>query len=401
MQWLRHSDWNPPYITYRGKEKTSIKDDELKILIKHYKKSAEYKVNSYALFIEEGLALCRTDGNLSYIIPGSILQNCYLKKIRRFLLTENQIKEIVMFDNRIFDAVTDSLILRCNNGYKNNNIMSYKRVKDLSFKNVDQQFIKTEIWNNIKTSFVIDVKTKATDCNIFLKMESFGLQLGDIYNVYVGIVANGIKKFLYKTKETDNFKKYLQGKHIAPYIIKYNSIYIDFQPNLLHSNTDRSVYEQSEKILVRKTGNVLLAVIDNEQYYTDQSIYNLYLKTDNYNNKICCAILNSKLLNYYFNKKLITNAEVFPYIKGLHLKQLPLPLLSDKNVIDYNCNLEFKISQEVDRITLIKSKDPQANIEKEQEEIDILVYHLYGLTYNEVLTIDPTFEISKDSYMNV
>ena len=351
------------------------------------------------MFIEEGLSLCRTDGNLSYIIPGSILQNSYLKKIRRFLLTENQIKEIVMFDNRVFDAVTDSLILRCNNGYKNNNIMSYKKVKDLSFKDVDQQYIKTEIWNNIKTSFVIDLRTNATNCNIFLKMESFGLQLGDIYNVYVGIVANGIKKFLYKTKETENFKKYLQGKHIVPYMIKYNSIYINFQPNLLHSNTDTSVYEQPEKILVRKTGNVLLAVIDNEQYYTDQSIYNLYLKTNNYNNKVCCAILNSKLLNYYFNKKLITNAEVFPYIKGLHLKQLPLPLLSDKDVINYN--LEFKISQEVDRIASIRSKNPQANIENEQNEIDILVYHLYGLTYNEVLTIDPKFEISKDHYMNV
>jgi len=39
--------------------------------------------------------------------------------------------------------------------------------------------------------------------------------------------------------------------------------------------------------------------------------------------------------------------------------------------------------------------------EKEQKEIDILVFHLYGLTYKEVLTIDPKFEINKDSYMNI
>lgn len=66
------------------------------------------------------------------------------------------------------------------------------------------------------------------------------------------------------------------------------------------------IYKQ--KILVRKTGNRLIAVIDNEQYYTDQSIYNLYPKKGkNVNLKIITALLNSNLLDYYFTKKMITN----------------------------------------------------------------------------------------------
>ncbi len=189
----------------------------------------------------------------------------------------------------------------------------------------------TEGWNSSDKLYVIDLKSTSADSAIFSKMESSGLKVEDYYKVYVGIVAKGIKQFLASTKETVSHKKYLQGKHIAPYQIIFKSVYINFIPELLPSNTDQFVYEQNEKILVRKTGNILMASLDNEQYYTDQSLYNLYLKPNkSYNNRVLLAILNSNLLNYYYNKKLITNADAFPYIKGVHLKMFPLPQVSDE-----------------------------------------------------------------------
>lgn len=380
---------NPPYITYRGKEKNSISDNELRNLIAIYKYSAEYKVNSYALFIEAGINLCRQKGLISYIIPGTILQNDYLKKIREYLICKNQILEIVSFSNKVFDAITDSIILRCRKGYAMDNAMTFKRVSDLSLFPVESKVYKTDKWNNSERLYAIDLKTNYSDSIIFSKMESTGLKIGDCYNVYVGIVAKGIKKFLSDTKRNENYKRYLQGKHIAPYQINFNSVYINFLPNLLHSNTDQFVYEQSEKILVRKTGNILLAVLDCEQFYTDQSIYNLYLKNNkSYNNKICLAIINSKLLNYYYNKKLITNADVFPYIKGVHLKMLPLPNL--------NKDGERKLAYLVD--TVIQSKKEELDTLMVKNKIDLMVYHLYGLTYDEVLIVDPQTPITREEY---
>ena len=321
---------NPPYITYRGKEKNSISDSELNNLIATYTHSAEYKVNSYALFTEAGINICNNRGTISYIIPGTILQNDYLKKIREFLICRNQIKEIVSFSNKVFDAVTDSIILRCKKGFVENNTMLFKRVSDLSLVPTEEKEFVTGEWDNSDKLYVIDLKSTSADSAIFSKMEASGLKLEDYYKVYVGIVAKGIKQFLSSTKDTIHYKKYLQGKHIAPYQIIFKSVYINFIPELLHSNTDQFVYEQKEKILVRKTGNILMASLDSEQYYTDQSLYNLYLKPNKwYSNKVLLAILNSKLLNYYYNKKLITNADVFPYIKGVHLKMFPLPHLRD------------------------------------------------------------------------
>ena len=370
---------NPPYITYRGKEKNSISDSELNNLIATYTHSAEYKVNSYALFTEAGINLCNNRGTISYIIPGTILQNDYLKKIREFLICRNQIKEIVSFSNKVFDAVTDSIILRCKKGFVENNTMLFKRVSDLSLVPTEEKEFVTSEWDNSDKLYVIDLKSTSADSVIFSKMEASGLKVEDYYKVYVGIVAKGIKQFLSNTKDTIYHKKYLQGKHIAPYQIIFKSVYINFIPELLHSNTDQFVYEQKEKILVRKTGNILMASLDSEQYYTDQSLYNLYLKPNKwYSNKVLLAILNSKLLNYYYNKKLITNADVFPYIKGVHLKMFPLPHLSD--------GIESELSDLVDSI--IQHKKQNIDTSVICNKIDALVYQLYGLTDTEIKIIE-------------
>ena len=370
---------NPPYITYRGKEKNSISDSELNNLIATYTHSAEYKVNSYALFTEAGINLCNNRGTISYIIPGTILQNDYLKKIREFLVCRNQIKEIVSFSNKVFDAVTDSIILRCKKGFVENNTMLFKRVSDLSLVPTEEKEFVTSEWDNSDKLYVIDLKSTSADSVIFSKMEASGLKVEDYYKVYVGIVAKGIKQFLSNTKDTIYHKKYLQGKHIAPYQIIFKSVYINFIPELLHSNTDQFVYEQKEKILVRKTGNILMASLDSEQYYTDQSLYNLYLKPNKwYSNKVLLAILNSKLLNYYYNKKLITNADVFPYIKGVHLKMFPLPHHSD--------GIESELSNLVDSI--IQHKKQNIDTSVICNKIDAFVYQLYGLTDAEIKIIE-------------
>ena len=122
-----------------------------------------------------------------------------------------------------------------------------------------------------------------------------------------------------------------------------------------------------------------MASLDNEQYYTDQSLYNLYLKPNkSYNNRVLLAILNSNLLNYYYNKKLITNADVFPYIKGVHLKMFPLPQVSDE--------VENELSDLVSNI--IENKKLNLDTSSLEFKVNMIVYKLYGLTEAEIKMIE-------------
>ena len=372
---------NPPYVTYKGKQKVDIDDDVLKQMIENYK-SAEYKINSYALFVELAINVLKTKGVQTYIIPSTILQNEYLKNIRKIIIEENQLINIVSFGNKVFDAVTDSIICICRKG-KYPSLMRFMRVNDLAFKLESSHEYNPDVWNDSKKNFVIDTKTTKQDANIFEKMEKDNITLGDLYVVYVGIVANGIKKFLHDSPINNSCKKYLQGKHIDHFQIKFKSIYIEFMKSLLHSNTDETVYESERKILVRKTGNILIATIDEEQYYTDQSIYNVYLNIPfTYNDYVTTAILNSKLMNYYFNKKLVTNADVFPYIKGVHLKAFPLPLLTNMPEI------VSRIENYVREVLAIKHTNTLTNTSTLESEIDRLVYQLYGLTEDEIRIVE-------------
>ena len=372
---------NPPYVTYKGKQKVEVDDDVLKQMIANYK-SAEYKINSYALFVEHAVNILKTKGVQAYIIPSTILQNEYLKNIRKLLIEENQLINIVSFGNKVFDAVTDSIICICRKG-KYPSLMRFMRVNDLYFRLESSCEYDPEVWNDSEKNYVIDTRTTKQDASIFEKMEKGNKTLGDLYIVYVGIVANGIKQFLHDASINNLCKKYLQGKHIDHFQIKYKSLYIEFVKSLLHSNTDESVYELGRKILVRKTGNVLIATIDEEQYYTDQSIYNVYLKRPaSYNDYVTTAILNSKLMNYYFNRKLITNADVFPYIKGVHLKAFPLPNLT--NTSEIVCQTEYTVREVITK----KRINPSADISALESEIDRLVYNLYGLTEEEIKIVE-------------
>lgn len=52
----------------------------------------------------------------------------------------------------------------------------------------------------------------------------------------------------------------------------------------------------------------------------------------------------------------------------------------------------------VDQIVTAKQNDPNADTRDWEQQIDLLVYHLYGLTYDEVLLVDPGTAITKEEY---
>ncbi len=85
---------------------------------------------------------------------------------------------------------------------------------------------------------------------------------------------------------------------------------------------------------------------------------------------------------------MITNADVFPYIKGIHLKKLPVRVPSNLQQFTSCANQILKGKREgLDTITL-------------EQQIDVMIYKLYDLTYDEVLLVEPEFaeRMSREEY---
>ncbi len=372
---------NPPYITFRGKERVNVSDEHVKLLFRLYPNSAEYKVNSYTLFVEQGLRILCSAGILSFIVPSTILQNEYLKKIRKHLLSKFHVTKIISFGNRVFQAVTDSIILFVENLASPDSITTAIRQETFVFETPSEQTeFPQSLWLR-SHGCIMNVKVRPEQSGLLVKIESEAVLIDEILEVYVGIVASGIKKFLCTKKINNRFKKYLQGRHMRRYVNVPEVLYIDFDISRLHSNTDERVYLMPEKLLVRKTGNTLLASYDDDQFYTDQSIYNLYKKKGcPFDLKTILALLNSRLLNYYFRTKMITNPDVFPYIKGIHLKLLPIRTPSKETQAD--------IIKLVNKILAAKQRDRETGASALEREIDQLVYTLCGLTPEEIQVVE-------------
>lgn len=97
------------------------------------------------------------------------------------------------------------------------------------------------------------------------------------------------------------------------------------------------------------------------------------------------AILNSKAMNWYF-RCFSTNSNVNSY----EVENLPIPRL-DRRQEELLYNLVTNVTEE-------KQKNPTVDTSSNESLIDIIVYHLYNLIYDEVLIIDPQTPISRDEY---
>ena len=75
-----------------------------------------------------------------------------------------------------------------------------------------------------------------------------------------------------------------------------------------------------------------------------------------------------------------------------HLRNIPIARATKE--------LQRPIINLVDTILAAKRTDPNADTSLEERQIDRLVYHLYGLTYDEVLIVDPQTSITREEYEN-
>lgn len=94
------------------------------------------------------------------------------------------------------------------------------------------------------------------------------------------------------------------------------------------------------------------------------------------------GLFNSKLLNYIF-KQFSTNSNV----NGYEVDNLPIvtPIPEGIGAI-------------ASSIVAAKTLDEKADTKLLESKIDLLVYHLYSLTYDEVLIVDPDTPITREEY---
>ncbi len=103
--------------------------------------------------------------------------------------------------------------------------------------------------------------------------------------------------------------------------------------------------------------------------------------------KYITALLNSKCI-YFAMRKFYMGGGIEGELKTNNLEKIPIPKITPENQ-----KLAHKITDGAKAILEAKEKDPKANTQELEKEIDALVYQLYNLTDAEIKIIEERQEI--------
>ncbi|MGT0083675.1 class I SAM-dependent DNA methyltransferase [Helicobacter pylori] len=140
---------------------------------------------------------------------------------------------------------------------------------------------------------------------------------------------------------------------------------------------------EKEKIVYPETSQGAYFIYENSGIFLEKTAF--MIVSDAYNLKLLTALLNSKLITFYFKNfcgGCILGKSGYQYNKHA-LEKIPIPQITEKNQ-----ELADKITDGAKQILALKEKYPKANTQKLEKEIDALVYQLYHLTDEEIKIIE-------------
>lgn len=430
---------NPPYVRIQ-----TLKAND-KLLADHYKE--EFQAGSrgnfdiYALFVERGLSLIEEGSVLNFILPHKFFSTKYGQPLRK-LISENQyLDKIVHFqDIQIFDEASTYVCL-LTLSKKNNQKTYVNYVQKLenwiagSTKGggwIKDKYVDSDNWN-----FVV-----GKESDLFYELDKYK-KLGEAVDIFVGLQTSADTVFLFKESELSEghntevkskelnkefsienelLKEVVRSGEIGRYWANPNALVLfpyktdgntlrlisqgemkeDYPGAWSYLKENKSKLENREngkfkgeswyqlypknldewtdnKILVPYMVQHLSAMPDqNALYFVNVTTGGFGIRSNNkeYSHFFLTGLLNSKLLDWFF-KNVSTNFRGGYYAANKqYIEQIPIvePDKEDKE----------KIEPIVDQILTAKEEDPEADTSEMEDEIDQLVYELYGLSEEEI-----------------
>ncbi|MBN8704659.1 MAG: Eco57I restriction-modification methylase domain-containing protein, partial [Bacteroidetes bacterium] len=361
---------NPPYIVL-----SSFSDNEFKFFHDNYE-TAYGRINTFAIFLEKVTNLIKKSGVCSLIIPDSLCLIDYYASIRKYLLTKVSITEIIELGGGVFEeAVVPAIIFSFSNKLIENN-----KIKIGNSQSISSSFFTylNQVYFNQTPKNSFNLQLNELFIRIHSKIDNIIChRLCDIATIKIGICTGNNDEFISNFEKFENSKKLLQGKDINRYSISYNNLFVNYDRKTLLRARDEEIFLKSEKLLMRQTSDKLILAFDDNQFYTIDSLFIIF--SSKIPLKYLLAILNSKLLNWQYQKLNPEKGRVFAQVKIDFVNELPIITNSSFVTIIENIS---------NQILLQKKENPQADTTELERQIDRLVYELYGLTEEEIRVVE-------------
>jgi len=407
---------NPPYINSSDQNKSQhLKEQREKLSKDRRYKTLYEKWDLYIAFLElSSCYLTKKEGVCCMIVPYPFTNQKYGLKLRKMFVEDKNLFKLVDLNGiKVFDATVFNCIPFVSNSHTLNKTMIAKGEKDddnnLSiydrFEQPHEKLVqdaKTQVWNltqeKRETSRHADMHVLGDYCYVSKGMVLYSED---------GLFTN--EDLISDTKDIIHCREYIEAKDMDRYLInqirfiEYNTERV---PRMVSRPTFQELYD-NPKLLFNCLGEMKVMIDSDQQFICQQGIRVAvpWINLNGVNNR---SITNSikrystlersqmeslsktvdlyyllGILNSCYASVLLTNLRGGDYhIVPEHIRNIPIPLATKEQ--------QQSIIALVYKILDAKKKDPQADTSALERKIDILVYLLYGLTYDDVKVVEDT-----------
>lgn len=446
---------NPPYVFARD----NFRQEEKDYFVSKYV-SAKYQINTYLLFMEKTVHILKDNGIHGLIIPNSWLMMYSGEGLRKFLLETNKLNQIINLAGYSFETASVETVILLAEKQK----IEKENSVEILLNNGNEFYLshskkQTEFSKNQGYEFKVFLDDDSDELN--LKIVKNSEILDNLVEIKAGLQAYEKDKgepkqssqdvinrpYDYDYKFDENTHKYLDGKDVGRYYTNWSGLYLRYGKHLAAPRTFNLF--DGKKIIVREITGVypkcIIATYNEDIYlYNRSNIAIVEKEGSNISLKYIIAVLNSKLLSYYFVKNTAKSVrKLFPKIILNDLRKFPIKKIKPEfqepfiekadsilalnkelqeqsqkfqRTIQRKFNLEdlpkklqdwylltyaefikelakkkvkLSLSEEAEwedyfETESKKAQDLKAQIDKTDKDIDQMVYELYGLSEEEI-----------------
>lgn len=352
---------NPPYGASFGK---SEKD-----YLKAKYTSSKGNGNSAMMFIERSISLLRPGGHLGFIVPKSLAFSQKWEDGRNFILGDlNSVLDV----SKAFKYVKlEQMIVDIKKGSKSE---SYA---------LERTDAPTKLY--VKKKFVTSTQTillagSKDEIKIFEKLNRSRIKFGNVTDTNRGLPLQS------KLNKNNEGLPVLRGEDISRFYYKTPSVFLKSEE--VNGRNEAKRMRESPKIVSQRIVAhvkkpvphiLIMAAVDRNGMISVDTVENTYLRDKEYSLDTLCAIMNSRLVEWYAYRFIFANAIRSMDLDRYYVSKIPLPLKAS--------NLRTADGL-VSELSMLKGSDCTMVDTDLLDKINKAIYKAYGLSTKEGNLID-------------
>ncbi len=312
---------NPPWG-----QKGIGKNEQLKAHLQEKYPSSRGIYDLFRPFVEKGINLLKKGGRFGMVLPDIVLLKNY-PSTRKLMLDQLEMTDIDWWAKPFTDATIDAVTIL---GLKKTadpqhaiRVNLYDKAQSRSHTVLQSAFGRTQrfVFNLGLTSDVLALLDRVAECPRYR----------DFMEAHEGVHSGNMRAALFRPKAQDaTCRPILVGRgEMNRYHLRWAGTFVHLGLPKLKGQSfslGRPEWYARDKLLIRRTGDYIMAAVDREERYASNNMFIAFPTTHSgLNIDGLCALLNSPFMTWYFRAIHPRTGRAFAELKIHHLMDFPLP----------------------------------------------------------------------------